>query len=149
MPFRLRSADHRRSHGRTHSGLEPRGPPHERNDALGKLNRANVGAPNQRFRAAGGVNWTRGGLDVDALVRHVGSYDDDAGGGIGSFTTLDLAVAWALGARSGRDLHTTLTLGAANVLDEDPPHVEIAGSYDPRSADPRGRRLFLSVRFEL
>ena len=118
-------------------------------DALGKLNRANVGAPNQRFRAAGGVNWTRGGLDVDVLVRHIGSYDDDAGGGIGSFTTLDLAVAWPLGARSGRDLQTTLTLGAANVLDEDPPHVEIAGSYDPRSADPRGRRLFLSVRFEL
>ena len=28
-------------------------------DALGKLNRANVGAPNQRFRAAAGVSWVQ------------------------------------------------------------------------------------------
>ncbi len=118
-------------------------------DALGKLNRANVGAPNQRFRAAGGLHWTRGGVGIDALLRHIGGYDDDAGGSIGGFTTLDLAVAWPLGARPGRTVATTLTLGAANVLDEDPPYVDIAGSYDPRSADPRGRRLYLSVRFEL
>ena len=112
-------------------------------DALGKLNRANVGAPNQKFRITGGVNWSRGSVTVDALLRHVGGYDDDAGGGIDSFTTLDLAVAWTLGAQ------TTVTLGAANLLDEDPPYVNIAGSYDPRSADPRGRRLFLSVGFDM
>lgn len=112
-------------------------------DALGKLNRANVGAPNQKLRVTGGLNWSRGSVAVDALLRHVGGYDDDAGGRIDSFTTLDLAVAWTLGGR------TTLTLGAANLLDEDPPYVNIAGSYDPRSADPRGRRLFLSIGIEM
>ena len=110
-------------------------------DALGQLNRANVGAPNQRFRAAGGVGWSRGGVTVDTLVRHVGAYQDDRGDGIDAFTAVDLAVAWPLGA-GGR---TTLRLGAANVLDADPPYVDIAGSYDPRSADPRGRRLFVSL----
>ena len=40
---------------------------------------------------------------------------------------------------------TSVALGGANLLDEDPPYVNIAGSYDPRSADPRGRRLFVSV----
>ncbi|WP_428096353.1 TonB-dependent receptor domain-containing protein [Candidatus Rariloculus sp.] len=118
-------------------------------DALDKLNRANIGAPNQRLRATGGVGWSRGGVTLDALVRHLGSYGDDAGGSIHSFTTLDFAVSWPLGAWSGSVAQTTLTLGAANVLDEDPPYVDIAGSYDPRSADPRGRRVFLSLGLKL
>ena len=121
-------------------------------DALGKLNRANVGAPNQEFRAAAGLSWARGAWEVNGLVRHVGGYEDDGGGSIDSFTTLDANVRWSLGglfgvgAGGGADYETTVTLGAANLLDEDPPYVAVAGSYDPRSADPRGRRVFLSVR---
>lgn len=41
---------------------------------------------------------------------------------------------------------TSFTEGAANLLDADPPHVNIAGSYDPRSADPRGRRVYVRVQ---
>ena len=121
-------------------------------DALGKLNRANVGAPNQEFRGAAGLSWARGSWEINGLARHVGGYDDDGGGSIDSFTTLDTNVRWSFGgfpgfgAGLGADYETTLTLGAANLLDEDPPYVAVAGSYDPRSADPRGRRVFLGVR---
>ena len=113
-------------------------------DALGKLNRANLGAPNQRFRTAAGASWSRNAMQITGLLRHVGGYKDDAGGSIDSFTTLDLNARWSLGGRLGDRLDASVTLGAANLLDEDPPFVNIAGSYDPRSSDPRGRRLFVS-----
>ncbi len=142
-------------------------------DALGKLNRANLGVPNQRFRATGGASWSRNAMQLTGLVTHVGRYEDDAGGAINSFTTLDLNLRWTLdalvrgssGSRIGTGIRSNsaigsnsnsngridsgifLTLGVANLLAEDPPFVNIAGSYDPRSADPRGRRVFLSLRF--
>ena len=115
-------------------------------DALGKLNRANVGAPNQRFRAAAGASWSKDAVRVTGLLRHVDGYQADAGGSIDSFTTLDLNARWSLGWRLGDRFNASVTVGAANLLDEDPPFVNIAGSYDPRSADPRGRRVFQKGR---
>ena len=115
-------------------------------DGLGKLNRANVGAPNQRLRFAGGFGWTRERIRLSAMVRHVGEYEDDGGGSIDGFSTLDANATWSLATWLGQESETTVTLGAANLFDADPPHVNIAGSYDPRSADPRGRRLYLQVR---
>ncbi len=115
-------------------------------DGLGKLNRANVGAPNQRLRFAGGFRWTRERIRLNALVRHVGKYEDDGGGSIDGFSTLDANATWSLGTWLGQESETSVTLGAANLFDADPPYVDIAGSYDPRSADPRGRRMYLQVR---
>ena len=117
-------------------------------DALGKLNRANVGAPNQEFRGTAGLSWASGPWEVNGLLRHIGGYEDDGGGSIDAFTTLDANLRWSFdgfpGLGAGQE--TTITLGAANLLDEDPPYVAIAGNYDVRSADPRGRRIFLGVR---
>ena len=116
--------------------------------ALGKLNRANVGAPNQRFRGTAGLSWATGPWEVNGLLRHIGGYEDDGGGSIDAFTTLDANVCWSFGGFPGlgSGYETTITLGAANLLDEDPPYVAIAGNYDVRSADPRGRRVFVGVR---
>ena len=113
-------------------------------DALGKLNRANVGAPNQRLRAVAGASWSGGAVRITGLLRHVGGYEDDGGGSIDRFTTLDVNARWSLAGRWGERFGASVTLGAANLLDEAPPFVNIAGSYDPRSADPRGRRVFVS-----
>ncbi|MDE0659095.1 MAG: TonB-dependent receptor [Gammaproteobacteria bacterium] len=115
-------------------------------DGLGKLNRANVGAPNQQLRFAGGLGWTREAIRLNAMVRHVGAYEDDAGGSIDGFSTLDANATWSLGTWLVQASETSLTVGAANALDADPPHVNIAGSYDPRSADPRGRRVYVRVQ---
>ena len=118
-------------------------------DALGKLNRANVGAPNQRFSAAASVGWSRGTVLLTATARHVGPYEDDAGGEIDSFTTLDANILWSLGELFRDGSQASISLGVANLFDEDPPLVNVAGSYDPRSADPRGRRVFLSLGLEI
>ena len=118
-------------------------------DALGKLNRANVGAPNQQLRFAAGLGWTLDAIRLNAMVRHVGPYEDDGGGDIDSFSTLGANARFSLGALFREGSQTSITLGAANLLDADPPYVDIAGSYDPRSADPRGRRVFLSASFKL
>ena len=115
-------------------------------DGLGKLNRANVGAPNQRLRFVGGLDWTGARIRLNAMVRHVGAYEDDGGGDIDAFSTVDANATWSLGTWLGQESETSVTLGAANLFDADPPYVDIAGSYDPRSADPRGRRLYLQVR---
>ena len=114
-------------------------------DGLGKLNRANVGAPNQQLRTAAGVGWTGESIRLNAMVRHVGAYQDDRGGDIDSFTTLDANVRFSLGALLGGGSETSITLGTANLFDADPPYVDIAGSYDPRSADPRGRRVYVAL----
>ena len=114
-------------------------------DALGKLNRANLGAPNQEFRAVAGLSWSRQAIQVNALTRHIGGYEDDGGGSIDSFTTLDANVRWTFRGLLDGATETTVTLGGANLFDADPPHVAIAGSYDPRSSDPRGRRVYLAL----
>ena len=125
----------------THAGVDV--------DGLGKLNRGNVGAPNQRFQGVAGLSWSRDAYRVTAMARHVGSYEDDAGGDIERFTTLDCNVRWSLGEILRQGTDAWIALGGVNLLDEAPPFVNIAGSYDPRSADPRGRRLFVSVGWRL
>ena len=69
---------------------------------------------------------------------------------IDSFTTVDLQYRLELAGLIGPDADTSLTAGVLNIADEDPPSVNISGGYDPRTADPRGRRAYvlLSSRFE-
>ena len=118
-------------------------------DGLGRLNRANVGAPNQAFKANAGVGLTRGRIHANLLLRHIGGYEDDLGADIDAFTTVDANLRFDLGEWLGEGLATTATFGVVNLGGMDPPYVNIAGSYDPRSADPRGRRVFvrLEARF--
>ena len=117
----------------------------QRIDALNRLNRANVGAPNQRLKTNIGASLRRGRMNLEARVQHVGGYEDDGGGDIDAFTTLDANAAFALDGFPSRAADTTLRFGVLNATDADPPFVNIAGSYDPRSADPRGRRLFVRL----
>ena len=114
---------------------------------LGRLNRGNVGAPNQKLKANLGVRLTRGAVDANLYAHHVGSYRDDGGARIEAFNTLAANVGFDLGAALGGRLDATLRFGLVNLTDADPPFVNVAGSYDVRSADPRGRRAF--VRLEM
>ena len=49
--------------------------------------------------------------------------------------------------RSGSS--TTVRLGGVNLTAEPPPFVNVAGSYDVRSADPRRRRAFIRLESRL
>ena len=120
-----------------------------RRDGLGRLNRGNVGAPNQAFKANVGLRFSRGVASANLLLRHVGAYEDDSGGAINAFATWDANVGVDLGAALGRGTGTTLRFGVVNFTDADPPFVNVAGSYDVRSADPRGRRAFARLEVRL
>ena len=117
-------------------------------DGLGRLNRGNVGAPNQQWKVNFGAGIARGNFSANLLLRHVGSYEGDAGEAIDAFTTLDANILLELGEVLGIGA-LAFQVGLVNLTDEDPPFVNVAGSYDVRSADPRGRRAFvrLEARF--
>lgn len=104
-------------------------------------------APEWRVNLA--LDWLLGNHGVHAVVRHIGTYDDDnalseASREIDSMTTLDLQYEYSLGKR------TTLTVGALNVFDEKVPPVDSDFmGFDATVHDPRGRLLYTraGVRF--
>jgi outer membrane receptor protein involved in Fe transport len=122
-------------------------------DGAGKRNFANFGTSTPRWRANAFVNWHHQRNAVNVYVRYIDSYTDDEvqlGQGpqfyrpIGSFTSVDAQYTLTLG-------HTnspTLSFGAINLLDEDPPHVATNGGYDSKVADPRGRVLYAKATFK-
>ena len=118
-------------------------------DGLGRLNRANVGAPNQRFKAVAGFGVERDDWAANLQVRHVGGYEDDQGVDIDGFTTVDANLRFDFGERFWRGVGASVMVGVVNLADQDPPYVAVAGSYDVRSADPRGRRVFARLALKL
>ncbi|KAF7781755.1 hypothetical protein PRUB_b1080 [Pseudoalteromonas rubra] len=116
-------------------------------DGLGKLNRNTVGNPAPRLRGSIGMNWSDGEHSANIYLRHVASYENDVSGeSISSFNTIDLQYSVNLGEVVREDSETRLIAGIVNATDEDPPYVAIAGSYDPRTGDPRGRRAYIKIQ---
>ncbi|MBQ4811536.1 TonB-dependent receptor [Pseudoalteromonas luteoviolacea] len=115
-------------------------------DGLGKLNRNTVGNPSPRLRGSIGMRWHNSNHSVAAFMRHVSSYENDVSGeSIGSFTTFDTQYALPLDNLFGLETTSYLAVGVLNLTDEPPPFVDIAGSYDPRTGDPRGRRAYIKL----
>ena len=114
-------------------------------DALNRLNRDNVGAPSQSLKGNVGLGWSQDWASGNVILRHVGSYEDDNEVDIDSFTTVDANLTVNFGEILKDDSATSLTIGAVNLFAQDPPDVNINGGYDPRSADPRGRRVFVKL----
>lgn len=117
-------------------------------DGAGKLNRANVGNPTPELRANVGLNWYYGVHSANIFYRYVDSYarnDSSNTDSINSYGQVDVQYSLSLGAFLTDESDTNLTIGLINAFDEDPPFVNIAGSYDPRTGDPRGRRAYVRL----
>ncbi len=113
-------------------------------DGVGQLNRNTVGNPSPELRGNAGLNWSSGNHSANIFLRHVGSYENDSNeDSIDSFNTIDLQYNFAFGDMLKDNSETTITFGVVNATDENPPFVAISGSYDPRTGDPRGRRVYL------
>lgn len=123
-------------------------------DGAGYLNFANIGSPMPEWRGTLNLAWQRGDHQAVLLLNYTHDYRHrrtaTATERIDSTTTLDLQYRLELGGLLGPDADTSLTAGILNITDEDPPRVNIGGGYDPRTADPRGRRAYvrLGSRFE-
>lgn len=104
-------------------------------------------APDWRLRAS--LGWFFRGLGIDAVVNHTDGYKDDIrtpSRSIESWTTVDLGFSYRSDSQNGWMEGFELGLSAVNVLDEEPPFVDIANfGYDSANADLYGR--VLSVRF--
>lgn len=108
------------------------------------------------MRLRGQLGWNRRGWSANLFINHADDYLDTRGGRslpIGSFTTLDLGIAYDFGREHRvtwlRD--TRISFSADNLLDREPPRLlPDPGSttglgYDPVNASGRGR--FLSIQF--
>ena len=113
--------------------------------ALGPLN----------FRARGHAGWSRDGWSANLFLNYADSYRDTRGNRdlrVGSFTTVDLGLAYEAGASGPRWLRgSRIALNVENLFDARPPRLlpdpgsTVGIGYDPVNATGRGR--FVSVQW--
>ena len=132
----------------------------EKIKGVGSRNAGNsIGRPMPRWRANAGLGWQRGRHELFLDVHYIHSYQDDTpqsaflGAYIGyaetidSMTTVDLQYRFELPPLVARQKGSKLTLGIKNLLNEDPPLVNVDGAYDYYTHDPRGRIFY--ARYQL
>jgi outer membrane receptor protein involved in Fe transport len=110
-----------------------------------------------KWRGRAGLSWAHAGFLASATVSYVSSYVNALqvpAQSVGAWTTTDLFFSYKTGAEQApliRDL--TLTLGINNVMDREPPHVEVPVAipgqnpipFDPANASPLGRFVTFGV----
>ncbi len=106
------------------------------------------------------MDWNLQPFRTRLAVTHVGTYTNNAitpSESVSSYTPIDLAFYWDIGGSgSSSFLGGALTVGLEmnNVLDTDPPYVNLApngngsGGYDATAANPIGRQYALSLRMK-
>jgi iron complex outermembrane receptor protein len=110
-----------------------------------------------RLKLRASLSWDRGPLSARLVATHVGGYDNTAvtpSEGVSSYTPLDVSLGWQFGDADSGAILRNLSLGfeVRNVLDEDPPYVNLApsvngsGGYDATAANPIGRLFAVSLR---
>lgn len=119
-------------------------------DGVGNRNFTNQFSSLPEFRGNAFVGWALGPHALNATVRYIDSYtNDQAGVQIDSWTSLDLRYSLDLNLIS--DHQTSLSVGARNLLDTDPPSLgdNQRPAYDDRVHDIRGRALFFELKHSL
>ncbi len=125
-------------------------------DGAGKRNFGNFATSVPELRANGFLNWTRDQHNANLFLRFIDSYTDDQVGfgqgpeafeSIDSQVTVDANYSYRL---DFANFTPIVTVGAINLLDEDPPRVTTNGGYDSKVHDPRGRLWFVkaAVQFD-
>jgi iron complex outermembrane receptor protein len=131
-------------------------------DGLGKRNFQTVGAPAPEWRANGGVDWFRGNHSANVTIRYTDAYEMTSAPSaliagfngrtpdpdIDDFTTVDVQYSYQFQELWGFS-GPTLTLGAINLFDEDPPRLDDGPGYDSKIHDPRGQVLYGRIKVSL
>lgn len=94
------------------------------------------------------AGWSFNGFSTELLLNYMDGYENNLVAptqGIDSWTTLDLHVGYAFANASGWLSDVSIAVDATNVLDEDPPFVDIQGGFDPGQASALGRFISLSL----
>jgi iron complex outermembrane receptor protein len=117
-------------------------------DGLGSVNFNNLGHSMPQDRVEYGVYWSLGAHSLNVLGHYVSGYRNDRTGitdtRIKSHNTYDVQYSVTLEDLVGL-AGTTLTVGAINVFDKDPPVAQLYLGFDPTVHDPRGRVVYVGV----
>ncbi len=107
------------------------------------------------WRARASFGWRRAGWSSNLFVNHTDSYMDNrvttAPVEVGSFTTMDLRIAYDFSSRfkGGVLSGFTIAAGAINLADKDPPRTAVLGpfdiGFDPTNASPLGRLISVEL----
>lgn len=116
--------------------------------AAGSLNDRLFVSSLPKWRVNAGVQGSIGSHSAGLTLRYISGYEDDrnntpAGGSgrnVGSHNEVDLSYAYDL-----QRYDATLQLGVFNVLDNEPPFVDLNFNYDTRVVDARGRRFYTNL----
>ncbi|OCC22608.1 hypothetical protein MB02_15900 [Croceicoccus estronivorus] len=118
-------------------------------DGLGNVNFNNLGHSMPQDRVEYGVYWSSGAHRLNVLGHYISGYDNDrTGTHIKSQNTYDLQYSVMLDDLIGLD-GTTLSVGAINVFDKDPPVAQLFLGFDPTVHDPRGRVIYVGINQKL
>jgi len=83
---------------------------------------------------------------LNVTARHIGSYEDDqTNSPVDSNTTFDARYQLLLDGFLGGE-GASFTVGAVNLLDEDPPAISARPLFDSEVHDPRGRQLYIALK---
>ena len=111
-------------------------------NGAGRRNFANFATSVPELRANVFLNWRRNNHGINVYFNHIDSYLDDGQPGmllpIESHSTVDAQYNISFDHFQG----VTLSFGALNLFDEDPPPVATNGGFDSKVHDPRGRLLY-------
>jgi iron complex outermembrane receptor protein len=111
-------------------------------DQLGRLNYP-VELRSQAF-----ASWSQGGISSELTLNYVDGYDNNLATpvqSVDSWTTVDLHVGYEFQSAGGWSSGLAFSFDATNVLDEDPPFVNIQGGFDPGQASVLGRFVSFSI----
>ncbi len=127
----------------------------DRIDAAGYLNTANFARSMPEDKANISLNWNSDMHSASANINYISGYDYNPGtdtstyeeSSISSFVTLDTQYTFTMDIGESE---TALTIGAKNLLDEEPPHVTVTGNlnYDPKQHSPLGRVIYAKVKYK-
>lgn len=99
------------------------------------------------FRARAYAGYRSGGFNVNALLNHVGGYDNTLvtpRQRVDSWNSVDIDINYEF--RNGGVLKgLMLGLSVTNLFDQDPPFVNIPGGWDPGQASALGRLVAFTV----
>lgn len=127
-------------------------------DHLGSRNDTNGFAPTPAVRINLGLAWNRGQQSMNLAIRYIDSYKNDEVASqpkIASWTTLDASYRYSFDNVINGDL--TLTFGARNLLDNDPPPLptgrtdihryNLRPAFDGFVHDIKGRTVYLRFHY--
>ena len=109
-------------------------------DALDNLNNTNSARPVQDIKFNWSLGWSMGQHAANFTWHYIDSYDSDTGDldQIDSQNTFDVQYAYNF-----VQMDAMVTLGVANLTDEEPPEVALEFGYDSLTHDPRGMMAYL------